>query len=50
MRWSLLLLLVALIGFAVGVGWWVTPAAGLTAGSVLLGAVALVVDMDRVKR
>lgn len=41
MRLSLTLLILAAIGFGAGLGWWIHPGAGLAAGSVLLGLIAL---------
>lgn len=44
MRLSLTLLIVAAIGFGFGIGWWVHPGAGVAAGSILLGLIALFRD------
>lgn len=50
MRLSLTLLIFAAIGFGVGIGWWVNPGAGIAAGSVLLGLVALFRDDGKARR
>ena len=44
MRFSLLLLILAVVGLAAGIGWWVHPGAGIALGSVALGLVALFRD------
>lgn len=44
MRLQLALLLLAVIGLGVGIGWWIHPGAGLALGSIALGVVALYVD------
>lgn len=44
MRLSLTLLIVAAVGFGVGIGWWLNPGAGIAAGSVALGLFALFHD------
>lgn len=44
MRLSLILLILAATAFGVGIGWWVHPGAGIAAGSILLGLIALFHD------
>lgn len=41
MRLSLTLLILAAASFGAGVGWWIHPGAGLAAGSIVLGLIAL---------
>jgi hypothetical protein len=49
-RLSLTLLILAAIGFGVGIGWWVHPGAGIAIGSVALGLVALFHDDGKGRR
>lgn len=44
MRLSLTLLILAAIGFGVGIGWWIHPGAGIAVGSVTIGLIALFHD------
>ena len=47
MRWSLLslvLFIVSAVGFGVGIGWWINPGAGIAAGSIMVGLIALFYD------
>jgi hypothetical protein len=43
-RLQLILLIIAAIGVGAGIGWWVHPGAGVAAGSILLGLIALFHD------
>jgi len=43
-RFSLVLLLLAVVGLGVGISWWVHPGAGIALASVALGLVALFRD------
>jgi hypothetical protein len=43
-RFSLTLLILAAVGFGVGIGWWVHPGAGLAAGRSPWGVIALFHD------
>lgn len=44
MRLSLTLLILAAIGFGVGIGWWIHPGAGIAVGSFTIGLIALFHD------
>lgn len=44
MTGPLAVLLLAIVGVSVGLGWWIHPGAGITVGSVLLGGVALLLE------
>lgn len=50
MRVSLTLLILAAIGFGVGIGWWIHPGCGLAVGSLMLGAIALFRDDGKTQR
>jgi hypothetical protein len=49
-RVSLTLLILAAIGFGVGVGWWIHPGAGIAIGSLALGWIALFRDDGKTQR
>lgn len=45
MRWSVALLTLAIVGFGIGIGWWIHPGAGIAAASVALAVLALLIDV-----